>query len=141
MSSTKIVTFKLNISLNENSQNQKSFNSLDDKEKNKQFEKKRNSKLTNSSFEVTSTKNSIYKSRRSRQSIYFSDLKIPKENYQNIRIDAYGNEIKKGEKEKKYKVTFIDQISPEKIAEVILIENNFNKQEEEICKCSSCFIF
>ena len=140
MSSTKIVTFKLNISLNENSQNQKSFNSLDDKEKNKQFEKKRNSKLTNSSFEVTSTKNSIYKSRRSRQSIYFSDLKIPKENSQNIRIDAYGNEIKKGEKN--YKISFIDQISSNKIAEIILIDNNnIICNNKDYCKCNSCFIF
>lgn len=132
MSSSKNVTFKI-----ENILNPKPLVLLDE-------ERRRSSKIS-SSFEITSTKNSNI--RRSRPSIFSSEMKIIKENFDNIRTDAFGNEInKKGNKN--YKVSFIDQISTEKIAEVILVENNNNnfvknegKDKKEFCSCSTCFIF
>ena len=64
-------------------------------------------------------------------------------NKANIRKDNYGNEIKKGSKE--HKVCFIDDISNQKIAEVILIEssylNNGFTECDNFCQCQSCFIF
>ena len=44
----------------------------------------------------------------------------------------------------KKEIKIIDEISRERIAEVILIENSFSKSNigyKEDCKCSSCFIF
>ena len=43
---------------------------------------------------------------------------------QSERFDAFGNEIFKGSKN--HKVSFIDNISRQKIAEVILVENDYN---------------
>ena len=44
--------------------------------------------------------------------------------------------------EKKHKVSFIDNISPQKIAEIILIENYLIKKNDNTnCECSACFIF
>jgi hypothetical protein len=45
-------------------------------------------------------------------------------NNQSERFDAFGNEIIRGSKN--HKVTFIDNISRKKIAEVILVENDYN---------------
>ena len=101
--------------------------------------KRRNS--INSISQIISTKLSI-----KNRSFFSSELKILKGDDNNMRIDAYGNEIKKGEKN--YKVSFIDQISSDKIAEIILIENNEiiiknkkNYDEKDYCKCNTCFIF
>ena len=63
---------------------------------------------------------------------------------ENIRTDIYGNKICKGSK--KHKVTFVDQISREKIAEIVIIHtefpvNNKNLNTEEECQCSVCNIF
>ena len=45
-------------------------------------------------------------------------------NNQSERFDAFGNEIIRGSKN--HKVSFIDNISRKKIAEVILVENDYN---------------
>ena len=60
----------------------------------------------------------------------------------NKRKDAFGNEILKGSKN--HKVSFIDQISSEKIAEIVLLDlnnqyNNYNNKDT--CQCSTCNIF
>ena len=95
--------------------------------------KKRNS--INSISQIISTKLSI-----KNRSFFSSELKILKGDDNNMRIDAYGNEIKKGEKN--YKISFIDQISSNKIAEIILIDSNNNIcNNKDYCKCNSCFIF
>ena len=65
-------------------------------------------------------------------------------NNQSERFDAFGNEIIRGSKN--HKVSFIDNISSQKIAEVILIENSNDYQKDNCdnvnCQCSSfCFIF
>ena len=143
--SSKNITFNLESSENENIKNLKSLVLLD---KEKSQSKRRNSKNTLSSLEGISTKFSINNKlrRRPRYSILSSEMQLLKENENNIRIDAFGNEIKKGEKN--YKVSFIDQISSDKIAEIILIENNEiiiknkkNYDEKDYCKCNTCFIF
>ena len=131
--STKKISFKsdlkqINETLNNNS-------SIDlDKEKNKKFN-------ILSSSEI-STKYTISK-RKSKLSIFSGDSKFINNSSSN-RLDAFGNEINiKGNKD--YKVSFIDQISSEKIAEVFLIDDSYfknnNNKEKEICKCSTCFIF
>ena len=131
--STKKISFKsdlkqINETLNNNS-------SIDlDKEKNKKFN-------ILSSSEI-STKYTISK-RKSKLSIFSGDSKFINNSSSN-RFDAFGNEInKKGNKN--YKVSFIDQISSEKIAEVFLIDDSYfknnNNKEKEICTCSTCFIF
>ena len=131
--SSKNVTFKLD----NNSHHSKTLSLLDEGTK-----RRRSSKLTVSSME-DSTKFSFSK-RKSRPSIFSGEVKLSN-NYSSTRIDAFGNEInKKGSKD--YKVSFIDQISNEKIAEVILIEssyknNDLNNSFDNECKCSSCFIF
>ena len=45
-------------------------------------------------------------------------------NNQSEKFDAFGNEIIRGSKN--HKVSFIDNISRKKIAEVILVENDYN---------------
>jgi hypothetical protein len=136
--STKNVTFKLDTQLTRHSRPLILF------EEEKENEKRRSSKFS-TSFEI-STKNSNFQ-RRSRHSIFSSEIKNSKENFPNIRTDAFGNEInKKGIKN--YKVSFIDEISNEKIAEVILVENTDNSckrknviDKNNICRCETCFIF
>ncbi len=137
--SSKNITFNLESSENENIKNLKSLVLLD---KEKSESKRRNSKNTLSSLEGISTKFSINNKlrRRPRYSILSSEMQLLKENENNIRIDAFGNEIKKGEKN--YKISFIDQISSNKIAEIILIDNNnIICNNKDYCKCNSCFIF
>ena len=59
--------------------------------------------------------------------------------------DCFGNEILKGSKE--HKISFIDQISSQKIAEVVLIDSNFqnnknnNSNNKDLCQCISCHLF
>ena len=97
--------------------------------------KLKRSNSINSISQIISTKFSI-----KNKSFFSSELKILKGNDNNMRIDAYGNEIKKGEKN--YKISFIDQISSNKIAEIILIDNNnIICNNKDYCKCNSCFIF
>ena len=131
--STKKISFKSDLKqINETLNNNSSINL--DKEKNKKFN-------ILSSSEI-STKYTISK-RKSKLSIFSGDSKFINNSSSN-RFDAFGNEInKKGNKN--YKVSFIDQISSEKIAEVFLIDDSYfknnNNKEKEICKCSTCFIF
>ena len=98
--------------------------------------RQRNSNYSKNSFSTIKTTD------RGRPSI-FTDIKFSKEQFSNNRIDNYGNEIKKGSKE--HKVCFIDDISNQKIAEVILIEssylNNGFTECDNFCQCQSCFIF
>ena len=97
--------------------------------------KLKRSNSINSISQIISTKLSI-----KNRSFFSSELKILKGDDNNMRIDAYGNEIKKGEKN--YKISFIDQISSNKIAEIILIDNNnIICNNKDYCKCNSCFIF
>jgi hypothetical protein len=100
------------------------------------FEKK-NWKFNSYSSENSRTRCS--KQGQSRTSFFSSNNKISNNSF-SIRIDAFGNEIVKGEK--KHKVSFIDNISPQKIAEIILIENYLIKKNDNTnCECSACFIF
>ena len=70
---------------------------------------------------------------------------------QSERFDAFGNEIFKGSKN--HKVSFIDNISRQKIAEVILVENDYNlhhypidkidenENEKNGYQCDCCLIY
>jgi hypothetical protein len=128
---SKLVTFSL---AQQNEQRIKELTLI-----NIEKEKRTSSKFTSLSID-SSTKNSSMKT-KSRASIFSDNMN--KISHSSTRIDAFGNEItKKGNKN--YKVSFIDEISREKIAEVILIENSFSKSNinyKEECKCSSCLIF
>jgi len=62
------------------------------------------------------------------------------------RHDIYGNEIKKGSK--KHKISFIDEISNEKFAEVTIVvtenegkKNKRRKKQEVNCDCQTCILF
>jgi len=62
------------------------------------------------------------------------------------RHDIYGNEIKKGSK--KHKISFIDEISKQKFAEITIVvtenegkKNKKKKNEEVHCDCQSCLVF
>ena len=102
-------------------------------------EKRRNSKGT--SFSIEKTRCS--KERRSHPSIY-SNIKLSNNNIYQTRFDAFGNEIVKGSKN--HKISFIDTISSQKIAEVILIESSYSPKQihndNVNCQCNNfCFIF
>ena len=131
-SSSKNVKFKLEIEHLNTSENSKKLILLEDLPK----EKRRNSKGTVSSFEKTRTTR-ISKPRLSRPSIFSSNNRLSN-NLFSVRFDAYGNEIVKGSKN--HKVSFIDNISHQKIAEVILIEssNNFKNPEQDKINCHCC---
>ena len=87
-----------------------------DKDKNKHYKK------IFSSLEV-STKYSISK-RKSKLSIFSGDNKFTN-NFPSNRLDAFGNAINKNGN-KNYQISFIDQISSEKFAEVILIDSSYS---------------
>ena len=130
-SSSKNVKFNISINSTPEHNSHKSKISLSN------LPKRRNSKVTISSYDQVSTRYS--KQRRSRPSNFLLNERLSKEINQN-RIDVYGNEIVKGSK--KHKVSFIDNISSKKIAEIVLIESSYDYQNDKtICKCSSCFIF
>lgn len=62
-----------------------------------------------------------------------------------LRLDFYGNEIKKG-KGKKQKISFIDKISNFDFTEVVEIESfkkfNIDTSKGKVkCECSACCIF
>ena len=130
-SSSKNVKFNISINSTPEHNSHKSKISLSN------LPKRRNSKVTISSYDQVSTRYS--KQRRSRPSNFLLNERLSKEINQN-RIDVYGNEIVKGSK--KHKVSFIDNISSKKIAEIVLIESSYDYQNDKtICECSSCFIF
>ena len=136
ISSPKNVKFNLeNENLNTSSNSKRLTLSDLPKEK-----RRRNSKITLSSDK---TKTIYSKTRLSRPSIFSSNNRVSN-NLFLTRFDVYGNEIVKGSKN--HKVSFIDNISSQKIAEVILIENSNDYQKDNCdnvnCQCSSfCFIF
>ena len=92
---------------------------------------------TNAETDICSTKVSINKNILKRPSFYILD------NLERTREDAYGTFIIKGRKN--HKVTFIDNISNKKIAEVILVDSFASKKSAKDtceCKCSTgCIIF
>ena len=111
ISSPKNVKFNLeNENLNTSSNSKRLTLSDLPKEK-----RRRNSKITLSSDK---TKTIYSKTRLSRPSIFSSNNRVSN-NLFLTRFDVYGNEIVKGSKN--HKVSFIDNISSQKIAEVILI--------------------
>ena len=136
MSSSKSVTFNLNISNEYNLHSRKS--SL-----NENLLKSESSNTRNSS-DFTNIKTSLNKSNISRPSFISLRQKSEKDIFHGPRSDIYGNKIIKGSKN--HKISFIDQISREKIAQIVLIDSdylNYKKynQINEECQCSACFIF
>ena len=137
MSSSKSVTFNLNIS-NENNFSHSRKSSL-----NENLLKSESSNTRNSS-DFTNIKTSLNKSNISRPSFISLRQKSEKDIFHGPRSDIYGNKISKGSKN--HKISFIDQISREKIAQIVLIDSdylNYQKynQINEECQCSACFIF
>ena len=137
MSSSKSVTFNLNIS-NENNFSHSRKSSL-----NENLLKSESSNTRNSS-DFTNIKTSLNKSNISRPSFISLRQKSEKDIFHGPRSDIYGNKIIKGSKN--HKISFIDQISREKIAQIVLIDSdylNYQKynQINEECQCSACFIF
>ena len=137
MSSSKSVTFNLNIS-NENNFSHSRKSSL-----NENLLKSESSNTRNSS-DFTNIKISLNKSNISRPSFISLRQKSEKDIFHGPRSDIYGNKIIKGSKN--HKISFIDQISREKIAQIVLIDSdylNYQKynQINEECQCSACFIF
>ena len=128
MSSSKSVTFNMNI-VNE-SENQTRKSSLN--------EIKNEGRI---SLDITNAKTSFSKSNSRPSFISLKHKLSDKIFFPEQRTDAFGNKIIKGSKT--HKLSFIDEISREKIAQVIIIDssytkNNLNKEE---CKCETCNIF
>lgn len=56
------------------------------------------------------------------------------------RFDVYGHQITKSKH--RHRVSFIDNISTKKLAEVILYENNTSNKDNANCQCEvGCMIF
>ena len=98
--------------------------------------------LTESS-DLYSTKLTIKQSNFMRPSIYLdnsSNFNLMKN--KEPRRDAYGHIIQKGGKD--HKVSFMDNVSSQKMVEVILIKttesNGNNEKKQTICTCSGCLI-
>lgn len=128
MSSSKSVTFNMNI-VND-SENQTRKSSLN--------EIKNEGRI---SLDITNAKTSFSKSNSRPSFISLKHKLSDKIFFPEQRTDAFGNKIVKGSKT--HKLSFIDEISREKIAQVIIIDstytkNNLNKEE---CKCETCNIF
>jgi hypothetical protein len=93
------------------------------------------------SLDITNTKTSFSNSNSRPSFISLKHKLSDKIFFPEERTDAFGNKIIKGSKT--HKLSFIDEISREKIAQVIIIDssytkNNLNKEE---CKCETCNIF
>ena len=136
MSSSKSVTFNLNISNEYNLHSRKS--SLNENLL------KSESSNNRCSSDFTNVKTSLSKSNISRPSFISLRQKSEKDIFHGPRTDIFGNKIIKGSKN--HKISFIDQVSREKFAEVVLIDSdylNYKKynQINEECQCSTCFIF
>ena len=88
----------------------------------------------NETSELLSTKMSMKTSITKRLSIY--DIETVNKNNA-YRKDAYGNVISKGKKN--FKISFIDNVSPKKLAEIILIDSfkSINKRgsSDGVCGC------
>ena len=116
MSSSKSVTFNLNIS-NENNFSHSRKSSL-----NENLLKSESSNTRNSS-DFTNIKTSLNKSNISRPSFISLRQKSEKDIFHGPRSDIYGNKIIKGSKN--HKISFIDQISRQKIAQIVLIDSDY----------------
>ena len=112
--STKKLTLKSDLKIINETLNNNSLIYFD-KDKNKHY------KNIFSSLEV-STKYSISK-RKSK--LFFSGENKFTNNFPSNRLDAFGNAINKNGN-KNYQISFIDQISSEKFAEVILIDSSYS---------------
>lgn len=56
------------------------------------------------------------------------------------RYDAYGQQITKSKH--RHRVSFIDNVSPKKLAEVIIYENNNSHNDKSTCQCEvGCYIY
>ena len=90
---------------------------------------------TNAETDICSTKVSVNKQIMKRQSFYIE--------MERTREDAYGTFIIKGRKE--HKVTFIDNISHQNLAEVIMIDNSSSLMKcNDSCECNcsaGCIVF
>lgn len=90
---------------------------------------------TNVETDICSTKVSVNKNINKRPSFYIE--------MERTREDAYGTFIIKGRKD--HKVTFIDNISHQNLAEVILVDNGSSVMKCKDgceCKCSAgCIVF
>ena len=88
----------------------------------------------NETSELLSTKMSMKTSITKRLSIY--DIETVNKNNA-YRKDAYGNVISKGKKN--FKISFIDNVSPKKLAEIILIDSfkstNKRGSSDGVCGC------
>ena len=134
MSSSKSVTFNLNISNEYNLHSRKS--SLNENLL------KSESSNNRCSSDFTNVKTSLSKSNISRPSFISLRQKSEKDIFHGPRTDIFGNKIIKGSKN--HKVTFIDEISREKIAHVVLINTetkNYNLNDYENCQCNVCSIY
>ena len=136
MSSSKSVTFNLNISNEYNLHSRKS--SLNENLL------KSESSNNRCSSDFTNIKTSLSKSNISRPSFISLRQKSEKDIFHGPRTDIFGNKIIKGSKN--HKISFIDQVSREKLAEVVLIDSDYSinknaNQVNEECQCSTCFIF
>ena len=102
---------------------------------------RRESNLTKASLNETYLRHSKSKSSLS----YLKYQKSEAEILNKKRKDVFGNEILKGSKE--HKISFIDQISSQKIAEIVLIDLNNqynnckNDNNKDLCQCTTCIIF
>lgn len=88
----------------------------------------------NETSELLSTKFSMKTSLTKRLSIY--DIETVNKNNA-YRKDAYGNVISKGKRN--FKISFIDNVSPKKLAEIILIDSykssNKKRSDDGVCGC------
>ena len=88
----------------------------------------------NETSELLSTKMSMKTSITKRLSIY--DIETVNKNNA-YRKDVYGNVISKGKKN--FKISFIDNVSPKKLAEIILIDSfkssNKRGSSDGVCGC------
>ena len=129
MSSSKSVTFNMNI-VND-SENQTRKSSLN--------EIKNEGRI---SLDITNAKTSFSKSNSRPSFISLKHKLSDKIFFPEQRTDAFGNKIIKGSKT--HKLSFIDEISREKIAHVVLINTetkNYNLNDYENCQCNVCSIY
>lgn len=106
---------------------------------------RRESNLTKLTLNDLNSRNSINRNFQSRTSFYsLKHQRSEKELFSNKRKDVFGNEILKGSKG--HKVSFIDQISSQKIAEIVLVDTYYQglksyNNSKDICQCVTCNIF
>ena len=84
----------------------------------------------------TSEKNYFHSRRKTADTLTLQNNELSEK----TRYDAYGHQIVKNKH--KHRVSFIDNISTKKLAEVIVYENITVNQAKENCQCEvGCVIF